>query len=164
MEFVFPVTAFGAASLKKSFEASAPPAKDYAKNLSRLSPDEFQGFMKGFIDLVIRHREKWYILDYKTNFLGDTYAHYSGQSMAGAMAEHHYFLQYYLYTAALHKYLDSRMAAYDYDTHFGGVFYLFVRGMHPDFGPESGVFFHRPSKKAIQAFSGKVSRPFETEY
>ncbi len=154
MEFVFPVMPFGTASLKKAFEASAPPAKDYAKHLSRLSPDEFQGFMKGFIDLVIRHQGKWYILDYKTNFLGDTYGHYSAQSMTEAMAEHHYFLQYYLYTAALHKYLESRTASYAYDTHFGGVLYLFIRGMHPDFGPDSGVFFDRPPKAAILSFCG----------
>lgn len=154
MEFVFPVNPFQISSLQKAFEASTSPAKEYAKHLSRLSPDEFQGFMKGFIDLVIQHQGKWYILDYKTNFLGDTYAHYSRQSMADAMAEHHYFLQYYLYVAALHKYLESRRTSYAYDTHFGGVFYLFIRGMHPDFGPESGVFFHRPSKKALDIFLG----------
>jgi exodeoxyribonuclease V beta subunit len=154
MEFVFPVNPFQTSSLKKAFESSTSPAKDYAKHLSRLSTDEFQGFMKGFIDLVIHHQGKWYILDYKTNFLGDTHAHYSQQSMAEAMAEHQYFLQYYLYVAALHKYLESRIASYAYDTHFGGVLYLFIRGMHPDFGPESGVFFHRPSKKALDIFLG----------
>ncbi|MCM2287017.1 MAG: exodeoxyribonuclease V subunit beta [Desulfobacula sp.] len=154
MEFVFPVNPFHTSALKKAFEASTSPAKGYAKHLSRLSTDEFQGFMKGFIDLVIQHQGKWYILDYKTNFLGDTYAHYSQQSMADAMAEHHYFLQYYLYLAALHKYLESRMTSYAYDTHFGGVLYLFIRGMHPDLGPESGVFFHRPSKKALDIFLG----------
>ncbi len=143
MEFVFPVTPFRMSSVKNAFE------EDYAKRVSQLSTDEFKGFMKGFIDLVIHHQGKWYIVDYKTNFLGDTYDHYSLQSMTEAMAENHYFLQYYLYVAALHKYLESRIDAYDYNTHFGGVLYLFIRGMHPDFGPESGVFFDRPLKPAI---------------
>ncbi len=156
MEFVFPVNPFRMSSIKKALEQSGPdsPLKEYAKRLSQISTDEFKGFMKGFIDLVIRHQGKWYIVDYKTNFLGDTYDHYSRQSMTDAMAENHYFLQYYFYVAALHKYLESRMKPYDYDTHFGGVLYLFIRGMHPDFGPESGVFFDRPSKMVIDILLG----------
>ncbi len=156
MEFVFPVNPFRISSVKEALEQSGPdsPAKEYAKRLPQLSMDEFKGFMKGFIDLVIRHQGKWYIVDYKTNFLGDTYGHYSRQTMTDAMAENHYFLQYFLYVAALHRYLESRMKSYDYDTHFGGVLYLFIRGMHPDFGPDSGVFFHRPPETAIPFFCG----------
>ncbi|MFA5904018.1 MAG: 3'-5' exonuclease, partial [Desulfobacula sp.] len=151
MEFVFPVNPFRLSSVQKAFGQAGPDSllKSYAQTLSQISTDEFKGFMKGFIDLVIRHQGKWYIADYKTNYLGNTYEHYSRQSMADAMAEHHYFLQYYLYVAALHKYLESRMASYDYDTHFGGVLYLFIRGMHPDSGPDYGVFFDRPSRAAV---------------
>ncbi|OGR27951.1 MAG: exodeoxyribonuclease V subunit beta [Desulfobacterales bacterium RIFOXYA12_FULL_46_15] len=156
MEFVFPVMPFEMQSVIKAFEQSGPdsPVKDYAKKLSQFSTVEFQGFMKGFIDLIVRYQGKWYIVDYKTNFLGDTYEFYSRQSLTDAMAENHYFLQYYLYVAALHKYLESRMNAYDYDTCFGGVFYLFIRGMHPDSGPDAGVFFDRPPKTAIISFPG----------
>ncbi len=153
MEFVFPVREFEISSIKKAIEQEAPdsPLNAYAPRLSQLSPGDIKGFMKGFIDLVIRHEGKWYIVDYKTNFLGNTYEDYSRQRMMQTMAEHHYFLQYYLYAAALHKYLESKLKPYDYDTHFGGVLYLFIRGMHPDFGPESGVFFDRPLKKAVEA-------------
>lgn len=152
MEFVFPVLPFRISSIKQALAQTGPVSllKEYAKRVSQLPADEFKGFMKGFIDLVIRHKGKWYIVDYKTNFLGDTYDHYSRQAMADAMAGNHYFLQYYLYTAALHKYLESRVPAYDYDRHFGGVLYLFIRGIHPDFGPDAGIFFDRPSKTAIE--------------
>ncbi|MBU8911606.1 MAG: exodeoxyribonuclease V subunit beta [Desulfobacterales bacterium] len=109
----------------------------------------FKGFMKGFIDLVIQHEGKWYIIDYKSNYLGDTYNHYSQDAMFDAMSDHNYFLQYHIYLVALHRYLSLRLKDYDYDTHFGGIFYLFIRGMHPDFGPGYGVFRDRPAKAVI---------------
>lgn len=154
MEFVFPVMPFDLSSLLIGCEtADNPPQfQAVAKALSLLSNGMAQGFLKGFIDLVVEHKGKWYILDYKTNFLGHTYAHYSVSNMTDAMSDNHYYLQYYLYTMALHAYLQSRMGFYDYDTHFGGVCYLFIRGMHPDLGPDFGVFFDRPPKSIIAGF------------
>ncbi|MCP3873920.1 MAG: hypothetical protein GY699_12275, partial [Desulfobacteraceae bacterium] len=111
------------------------------------------GFIKGFIDLVVQHEGKWYIMDYKSNYLGNTYQQYSQDAMFDAMAEHHYFLQYYLYLVALHRYLKLRLKDYDYDTHFGGVFYLFIRGMHPQFSSKYGVFYDRPLKSVIYDLS-----------
>jgi exodeoxyribonuclease V beta subunit len=66
------------------------------------------------------------------------------------MAAALYNLQYYIYTVALHKYLESRVPDYAYDTHFGGVFYLFVRGIHPA-QPGSGVFYDRPPEGLVAA-------------
>jgi exodeoxyribonuclease V beta subunit len=63
-----------------------------------------------------------------------------------------YLLQYYLYTVALHRYLSLRLPNYDYAQHFGGVFYLFVRGMRPDWG-QMGVFYDMPSQDLILALS-----------
>lgn len=57
--------------------------------------------------------------------------------MAAAMQAHRYDLQYQLYTLALHRYLRHRIADYNYDRHFGGVIYLFLRGVdkeHPQQG------------------------------
>jgi exodeoxyribonuclease V beta subunit len=60
------------------------------------------------------------------------------------MESHHYVLQYHIYTKALHRYLSWRMSRYDPERDFGGVLYLFIRGMHPDH-PGAGVFFDRPT-------------------
>ncbi|MFN2436849.1 MAG: hypothetical protein ABR513_07145 [Desulfotignum sp.] len=118
--------------------------KAYAKSLQDRDPNRLSGFIKGFIDLVVRHQGKFYLIDYKSNFLGDTYEDYGPASVTRAMETHHYVLQYHIYTKALHRYLSWRMNNYDPKKDFGGVLYLFIRGMHPD-RPGSGVFFDRPT-------------------
>ena len=117
--------------------------ESYAKTLQERTPNRLAGFIKGFIDLVVRHQGKYYLLDYKSNFLGDTYADYNPSSMIRAMETHHYVLQYHIYTKALHRYLAGRIQNYDPEKDFGGVLYLFIRGMHPA-RAGSGVFFDRP--------------------
>jgi exodeoxyribonuclease V beta subunit len=61
-----------------------------------------------------------------------------------------YILQYHLYVIALHQYLKTRIPDYDYETHFGGVFYIFLRGVNPDTGSNAGIYRDRPSKNAIE--------------
>ena len=68
------------------------------------------------------------------------------------MVQAFYDLQYYIYSVALHQYLTDRLPGYDYEQHFGGVFYLFVRGVHPDY-PGNGIFYDLPSAKWIQALA-----------
>ena len=70
--------------------------------------------------------------------------------LAEAMAHHHYYLQYHLYTVAVHRHLAQRIAGYDYDQHFGGVYYLFVRGMAPAHPARTGVYFDRPPRALIE--------------
>lgn len=89
------------------------------------------------------HGSRWYIMDYKSNYLGPAYRDYSPDAMARAMVGHDYLLQFHLYLIALDRYLSLRMKDYDYQTHFGGGFYLFIRGMKP--GRKTGVYFSRPS-------------------
>ncbi|WP_029684438.1 exodeoxyribonuclease V subunit beta [Tatumella saanichensis] len=110
---------------------------------------QVKGMLKGFIDLVFRWQGKYYLLDYKSNWLGENSDAYTPEAMAQAMIDHRYDMQYQLYTLALHRYLGHRIADYDYQQHFGGVYYLFLRGM----GGESagnGVFFTRPQPEFIQ--------------
>ncbi|MCP3945158.1 MAG: exodeoxyribonuclease V subunit beta [Desulfobacteraceae bacterium] len=143
LEFLFDVKALDLNALGSLFMGE-PDGKKYAKKLFQLGVKPFKGFIKGFIDLVICHQGKWYILDYKSNFLGTTYGDYDRSAMEEAMESHHYILQYHLYLVALHRYLGMRLKDYSYARDFGGVFYLFIRGMHPTSG-DHGVFFHRPS-------------------
>jgi len=109
---------------------------------------QVQGMLKGFIDLVFRHEGRYYLLDYKSNWLGENSAAYTQQAMAAAMQMHRYDLQYQLYTLALHRYLRHRIADYRYDDHFGGVIYLFLRGVDAA-DPRSGIFSTRPDAELI---------------
>ncbi len=102
-----------------------------------------QGMLKGFIDLVFEHQGKYYVLDWKSNYLGDQVADYHGAALQQAMADHRYDLQYQIYALALHRFLRSRLPHYDYEQHFGGVYYLFLRGVDGD--AEHGVFHAKPS-------------------
>ncbi|MFM5438808.1 exodeoxyribonuclease V subunit beta [Aeromonas enteropelogenes] len=104
-----------------------------------------QGMLKGFIDLVFEWQGRWYLLDYKSNHLGMSPADYSRPALERAMVEHRYDLQYQLYSLALHRLLSLRLPGYDFNQHFGGVFYLFLRGM-----PQGGIFHTRPSRELVQ--------------
>lgn len=158
MEFLFSFRFFQISTIVKTLEQSDYGTKmsRYIKKLSQLTAQPFKGFLKGFIDLVIQHEGKWYVIDYKSNYLGDTYDQYSQDAMFEAMSDHHYFLQYYLYLVALHRYLENRLKDYDYNTHFGGVLYLFIRGMHPKFDSQYGVFYDRPAKNSVIYLSEKL--------
>ncbi|WP_429059403.1 exodeoxyribonuclease V subunit beta [Aeromonas veronii] len=103
-----------------------------------------QGMLKGFIDLVFEWQGRWYLLDYKSNHLGMSPADYSRPALERAMADHRYDLQYQLYSLALHRLLTLRLPGYDFEQHFGGVFYLFLRGM-----PQGGIFHTRPSRELV---------------
>jgi exodeoxyribonuclease V beta subunit len=70
--------------------------------------------------------------------------------------ERRYDLQYLLYTLALHRYLRRRLPAYEYEHHFGGVYYLFLRGMRPETGPRCGVYFDRPALDLVEELDGQV--------
>ena len=110
--------------------------------------DDIQGMVRGTMDLVFCHQGKYYLLDYKSNFLGETLKDYDQAALKNAMLEHHYDWQYLLYVVALHRYLKSRLPHYDYNRDFGGVAYAFLRGMNGS--PQSGIFFDKPDWQLIQ--------------
>ncbi len=117
-----------------------------------------RGYLKGFIDLVFRHGAQWWILDWKSNYLGTAPENYGADGLREAMADHGYHLQYLLYTLALHRYLQRRLPDYDYDRDMGGSLYLFVRGVRPDWASAHltgddipGVFFDKPSLEMVSA-------------
>ena len=114
--------------------------------------EQIQGMVRGSIDLVFRHNGKYYIVDYKSNFLGSSLADYNENALKKEMLHSHYDWQYLIYTLALHRYLQSVVPDYDYARDFGGVFYLFLRGMNGE--PESGVFYDCPSVELITELDG----------
>ncbi len=142
MEFHFPLDGLGAAQLNALLaahrgEGRATPMLDF---------DTVRGMLKGFVDLIFEHRGRFYIVDYKSNHLGDHFEAYQREGLAAAIDAHHYDLQYLIYSVALHRYLRQRMPDYDYQRHFGGVYYLFLRGM-----PVSGIHYDRPPRATIDA-------------
>lgn len=121
-----------------------------------LSHRQLAGFMKGYIDLVCRVGEQYFIVDWKSNHLGNSPESYAGAAMAAAMASHQYHLQYRIYTVALVSYLQNRIPAFDYDRHFGGIIYVFLRGV--DAAGVNGLFRIRPSLEQIQPLLGYLPK------
>jgi len=107
-----------------------------------------QGLMTGFVDLVFEHKGKYYILDWKSNHLGNNLDDYNATNLDAAMKGSNYNLQYMIYTLALKRWLKSRIPDFDYDRQFGGVIYLFLRGVRQ--GSNTGIFTTVPEMKTIE--------------
>ena len=151
LEFLFPVSGLHRSRLGELL------ARHGYLNLFTDSWDDswdthsIDGFLRGFIDLTFEHEGRWYVLDYKSNWLGDQAEDYEPERVGDTMRGHRYQLQYLIYLLALHRYLGTRLPDYDYERHIGGAFYLFLRGMDPAAGMSRGVWFDRPSKECIEA-------------
>ncbi len=144
LEFLFPLENMSMQRFNKVLSRFHIPELAHPDSL-------INGLLKGFIDLVFEHEGRYFIADHKSNYLGQDYASYDQASLAKAMRQHRYDLQYLLYTVALHRYLKIRLTDYTYHSHFGGVYYLFLRGMGAVRPPETGIFFTRPDASLIQA-------------
>jgi exodeoxyribonuclease V beta subunit len=159
LEFLLPVAQggvpLGPGALAQVFRRHAAPAvaPDYHARLAELGFTRVAGYLKGFVDLVFRHQGRFYVVDYKSNWLGNHPGDYVPERLRSAMLEHDYVLQYHLYTVALHRYLSRRLPDYDYGRCFGGVFYLFVRGMAPQHAPGTGIHTDRPAEALIRDLS-----------
>ncbi len=123
---------------------------------------QLYGMMRGFIDLIFEHRGRFYVADYKSTHLGEQFHNYHWQALKENNQHHYYDLQYLIYSLALHRYLASRIADYDPASHFGGVYYLYLRGMSSRNDEFYGIF-HTAIDAALLAkldkvFQGKVVR------
>ncbi|NOH98029.1 exodeoxyribonuclease V subunit beta [Vibrio sp. 99-70-13A1] len=154
MEFLLPIEVLSSSELNRVIQYHDP----LSAKAGDLGFQTVQGMLKGFIDLVFEHQGKYYVLDWKSNHLGDDVSVYHGEALKAAMADHRYDLQYQIYALALHRYLRSRVANYRYDTHFGGVYYLFLRGI--DGQSQQGIFSAKPSLELLeemdQLIDGKI--------
>lgn len=156
MEFLLPIEILTAPALNRVIQRHDP----LSAKAGDLGFHSTQGMLKGFIDLVFEHQGKYYVLDWKSNYLGDNVADYHGEALKAAMADHRYDLQYQIYALALHRFLRSRVPNYDYQTHFGGVYYLFLRGM--DGASEHGIFSARPTLEFLEDMDSLIDgRPIE---
>lgn len=122
-----------------------------------LASNELNGMFKGFIDLTFEHQGRYYVADYKSNWLGGNDQAYDAEAMAATMLNRRYDLQLCLYLLALHRQLTLRLPDYDYERHMGGAVYLFVRGHQ---APTQGVHFERPPLRLID----QLDRLFKGEH
>ena len=152
LEFTFPITRLTNAKLAEAFALRELPLA-----LERLQFLPVNGFMTGFIDLVFEHAGRFYFADWKSNWLGPNTGAYRPEAIAAEMQRNFYSLQLCLYSVALHRYLHARKSDYDFDRHFGGAFYIFLRGVDPA-QPERGVYFERPSRAFVEKLDGIFAR------
>ncbi len=155
MEFYLPLKQLQIENLRQILFKHLPKDWQVVRDaVSTLNFDQVQGYLKGFIDLIFEYDGKYFVVDYKSNTLTD----YHADSLLPVMADSHYYLQYLLYSIALHRYLQKRIEGYSWQTHIGGVYYLFIRGMGEDAVQSSnkggGAFYNKPEYELIAALDG----------
>ena len=185
IEFDLPAPAIPSGQLRQ-WLLDAPPARTMHGNAQPDPvPESFQGapshgsvpgesmrggvfgepirYLKGFIDLVFEYEGQFYVVDWKSNFLGEAPQDYSRPQLDRCMIDNDYILQAKIYSLALHRLLRSRLPNYQFESHFGGVLYLFVRGVRPRWQDTQqqpcGVWFDRPSAQTIQALDQHLRAP-----
>jgi len=120
-----------------------------------------RGLMTGKIDLVFEHAGRFHVLDYKSNFLGDTLDAYLPRHLGAAMDAHAYRFQALLYSVALQRYLRERLPNYSVQQHLGEAIYLFVRAV--GLAPEAGIWRHRFDAALLDAVDEVLGRRLVTE-
>lgn len=150
MEFYFPIANIALKDLQQCFRKHYPAGHEndvFAEDLAQLNYQMQEGFLSGAIDLSFEKDGKFYVLDWKTNHMGNQSIDYSPEKIKKKIRESFYFLQYHLYTVALHLYLEQNLEGYDYDQNFGGIIYAFVRGFEQ--GTENGIHWDRLPKGLV---------------
>ncbi|MCP4577065.1 MAG: exodeoxyribonuclease V subunit beta [Deltaproteobacteria bacterium] len=143
LEFLFAAHRVNTGSLDHALNlfvlpgAKRPPLQNFHIN----------GMLKGFIDLVFEFEGQYFVLDYKSNHLGDNTRAYGSKALANAMLSHRYDLQYILYTLALHRLLKARLPHYRYQRDMGGAVYLFLRGVDRN---QNGAYGDKPPQALIE--------------
>ncbi len=124
---------------------------------------KLSGMMHGFIDLIFKHQGKYYLCDYKSTHLGDSYQDYQFSDLLDNVEKNYYDLQYLIYSLALHRYLKQTLHDYDISKDFGGVYYLYLRGMTTD--PEhqgTGVYYRAISAQELNRLDALFSKQAHT--
>jgi len=160
LEYYFPLSAVEPAGVAEAFavHAANPVVRNFSSAAAGLGFAGIRGFVRGFIDLVVEHAGRYSIIDWKSNWLGDAPTAYTPDALAADMVRHAYVLQYHLYAVALHRYLSLRLPGYEYERNFGGVRYVYVRGVDPSGAPGCGVFVDRPPRALIEALTRYLTR------
>jgi exodeoxyribonuclease V beta subunit len=147
--------------------ALVDPNNTYGINYVRLpNYQSLKGMMHGFIDLVFEQNGKYYVCDYKSSHLGDDYTDYNHHALRDNIEKNYYDLQYLIYSLALHRYLQQNITNYNAKQHFGGIYYLYLRGMtNKEKHLGAGVYYRKILSEELFAldciFQGNVSNEEE---
>jgi exodeoxyribonuclease V beta subunit len=153
MEFYFPLHEIKPSTLQAVFKrhGSIQGSKGFTNQMGKLTFSPVKGFMKGYIDLVFHFQDRFYLLDWKSNYLGHTPDNYQRHALEKVMHDHFYVLQYHLYVLALCQHLRLRNPGFRYEIDFGGAFYVFLRGVDQRRDPNFGIFHDRPHLALINS-------------
>jgi len=143
LEFLFASHAMTTSALDAACQRYLSPGRARPA----LLPTQLNGMIKGFIDLVFEHNGRYFVADWKSNYLGPRDEDYSPEAMTQEVLLKRYDVQYALYLLALHRLLRSRLPDYDYNRHIGGAVYFFLRGWQ---APSQGIVFDKPPEAFIE--------------
>ncbi len=153
MEFYFPLKSIDPKLLIGFFKKHGIKSQvDLERVAESLNFQSVKGMLLGFIDLVFCHEGKYYILDWKSNHLGNQPENYTPDNLARDMERKMYPLQYLIYTVAVNRYLERRIPDYRYEAHFGGALYLFLRGIDNS-RPTNGIYFDKPNASLVRGLT-----------
>jgi exodeoxyribonuclease V beta subunit len=155
LEFFFPLRHITSPRLAEVLvrHGVIPGGTDPVTAVQALDFAPVKGMLMGFMDMVFEAQGRYYLLDWKSNHLGNSIEKYRRERLGKAMQENLYPLQYLLYTVALDRFLSLRVPGYRYETHFGGAIYVFLRGVSADRGEEFGFYRARPPEALIRELS-----------
>jgi exodeoxyribonuclease V beta subunit len=158
VEFYFPVSTFTRRRLRHFLNAYMHRDGE-GTGREEASDAAVKGWLTGKIDMIFMHRNTFYLVDWKSNFLGPLRDDYAPERLRGAMVRSDYFLQSLIYTVAADRYLRGRLPDYSYERNFGGVFYLFLRGIDAASADDCGIFFEKPDAASIAGLSELIAEP-----
>ncbi len=155
LEFFFPLSFINSSRLAELLESHGllSGGIDLALLAESLHFMPVKGMLMGFMDMVFEQDGRYYLLDWKSNHLGNSLDDYGEDGMRLAMQKNLYPLQYLLYSVALNRYLALRDKNYRYSSHFGGVIYVFLRGVSMEHGETRGFFRDMPPQGLIDALT-----------
>lgn len=142
-EFYFPIS--NEKLYKKNIIEILAEYRNQTIDYDEFASQKIFGMLHGFIDLIFEYDGKFYVADYKSNYLGDKLEDYNQAAMSEKNQSSFYDLQYLIYSVALNKYLRQNIENYNYEKHFGGVYYFYLRGMKDGYG----VYRARPTLEII---------------
>ena len=126
---------FKAQDISRLFQQYLPNETDKHVTLIAQNKTHLYRYLRGEIDLVYEHAGKYYVVDYKSNYLGNSLSDYNENTLKKAMSKAGYWLQAAIYQVALHRFLSMRVSDYEgnEDKYLGAVEYVFLRGVYdPD--------------------------------
>ncbi|MCG8572126.1 MAG: exodeoxyribonuclease V subunit beta [Spirochaetes bacterium] len=129
--------------------------QNYLDELKALDFAPLIGFLRGMIDLVFQYENRFFIIDYKSNYIGNLKKDYQTENIATVMEHHHYHLQLLIYNTAIYRYLN-RFPKFQYQKHFGGAYYLFLRGMDKKLPVGHSIYYYRYSGELIEHLSDMI--------